>query len=469
MKFTSSLILGMAFTMHSKTVWSWSPSSWKAFPSQQIPVYPNPVALETVKTDIQKLPPLVFAGEIRRLKSDLAEAGRGNAFVFQSGPCAETFAQQDVHELKRLLMLMIQSSLIMSFGLEKKVIRIGRIAGQYAKPRSEDYESDGKTLTYRGDIVHDYEARTVDPERLRRAYYASATVLNALRGFAGSGELDLGGIRSWMLPVEPTGKPYPQLNEFVETLDKTMRFVKNSGGIVTRREDPEFYTSHEALLLHYEEPLTRREQKTGLFYNCAAHTVWLGERTRESAAHVEYLRGIENPIGIKVGATADPRALVMLCRVLNPLNEEGKIMIITRMGCDNIRRCLPPILEMLTRENVSFVLMTDPCHANTKKINGIKTRFIKSILEEVGAFFEVCDHMNVPPGGIHLEVSGSEALTECVGQNVSEEDLRGENYSTLVDPRLNNLQTLDVAFFVASLHHQHHKNNASKDDRPRKT
>uniref|UniRef100_A0A6C0K4M0 3-deoxy-7-phosphoheptulonate synthase n=1 Tax=viral metagenome TaxID=1070528 RepID=A0A6C0K4M0_9ZZZZ len=465
MKFIYTSILPLAFTAQQTM---WSPSSWKAFPSQQIPLYPDPVGLETVKTEIRKMPPLVFAGEIRRLKSELVEAGKGNAFVLQAGPCAETFAQQDVHELKRLLTLMIQASLIMSFGLEKKVIRIGRIAGQYAKPRSEDFESDGTTLTYRGDIVHDYETRSIDPERLRRAYYASATVLNALRGFAGSGELDLEEIRSWMLPVEPSGEPYPQLNDFVETLDKTMRFVKNSGGTPTRREEPEFYTSHEALLLHYEEPLTRCEQKTGLIYNCGAHTVWLGERTRDSPAHLEYLRGIENPIGIKVGATTNPQALVDLCRLLNPLQEEGKIMIISRMGSDHIMRALPPIVEALKRERIPFVLMSDPCHANTQKVNGVKTRFISSILQEIRSFFEVCERMGVPAGGIHLEISGSETLTECVGQNVSEEDLKGENYSTLVDPRLNNLQTLDVAFFVASLLH-HHKNIASTDGRLRKT
>jgi len=425
---------------------AWTPSVWQKYPSLQIPTYPNIQKLDTIKQELIKSPPLVFAGEIRNLKKDLKEVHKGNAFVFQAGPCAETFDCQDVAEIKKLFTIIVQSSLIMSYGLQKKVIRIGRIAGQYAKPRSEALEKDNQTLTYRGDIMHDYETRILEPERLRTAYYYSLSALNALRSFSKSGDLDLDNIRGWIPPLQ--NNDYTNYKRFTRELQKSTRFLKNIGGAFQSRE-PEFYTSHEGLLLHYEEAMTRKELSSNEWYNCGAHTVWLGERTRESEAHVEYLAGIENPIGIKVSSSANIDSIARLCRKLNPHNELGKIMIVSRMGIEKIDEYLPALIDGLTAANVKFILLCDPCHANTKTIKGYKTRYLDTILEEITKFFSICKAKNITAGGVHLEISGS-ALTECIGQDVQIGDLE-RNYQTKVDPRLNNMQTLQTAFHIASL------------------
>ena len=425
---------------------TWTPSVWKKYPSLQIPTYPNLEKLEQVKLDLIKSPPLVFAGEIRNLKKELKEVARGKSFIFQAGPCAETFDNHNINEIKKLFTIIVQSSLIMSYGLEKKVLRIGRIAGQYAKPRSETLEKDNETLTYRGDIVHDFESRVLDPTRLKTAYYNSMGALNALRSFSKSGDLSLEKIPQWIPPLQPGDSHRYQ--DFVQNLQKSIQFVKNSGGVFQNSE-PEFYTSHEALLLHYEEALTRRELKTGKWYNCGAHTLWLGERTRDSEAHIEYLAGIDNPIGIKVSHSANLEELVSICQRLNPTNEKGKITIVSRMGTDNINKFLPLLIDYLKESNIEFILMCDPCHGNTKILDGYKTRYLETILSEITQFFTICHEKNMVPGGIHVEISGS-PLTECIGQNVSPADLE-KNYQTKVDPRLNNLQTLETAFHVASL------------------
>ena len=423
----------------------WSPESWKQYPSLQIPEYPDVAKLEEVKSRIRASPPLVFGGEIRALRKTLSEVNDGKAFLFQAGPCAETFEGHDVHEIKRLFTVMVQSSLIMSYCLEKKVVRIGRIAGQYAKPRSEYFEKDNKTITYRGDIMHDFKDRILDPERLQTAYLNSATGLNALRSFAKSGDLDLARINEWIVPVENSRR----YTDFLTRIRRTVRFLENAGGNFDARE-PEFFVSHEALLLHYEEALTRRESRSGLWYNCAAHTVWLGERTRESEAHIEYLRGIDNPIGIKVGASANAEKISEILEQLNPHNEKDKIMLISRMGADKIEEALPKLLRKLQEKQHHFILLCDPCHANTRSVNGIKTRYLETMLQEIQKFFEVCRSVEVLPGGIHLEISGS-PLTECIDDDgVSSGDLT-KNYQTRVDPRLNNLQMIDTAFFIGGL------------------
>lgn len=424
---------------------AWTPSVWQKYPSLQIPTYPNIEKLDTIKQELITSPPLVFAGEVRNLKKDLKEVHKGNAFVFQAGPCAETFDCQDVAELKKLFTIIVQSSLIMSYGLQKKVIRIGRIAGQYAKPRSEAFERDNQTLTYRGDIMHDFNNRILEPQRLKTAYYHSMSALNALRSYSKSGDLDLENIRRWISPLESNDANYIH---FTNELQKSTKFLKNIGGSFQSKE-PEFYISHEGLLLHYEESMTRKELSSNEWYNCGAHTIWLGERTRESEAHVEYLAGIENPIGIKVSASANIESIVRLCKKLNPYNELGKIMIVSRMGNEKIDEYLPALINGLTAANVKFILLCDPCHANTKTIKGYKTRYLDTILQEVTKFFTICRSNNISPGGVHLEISGS-ALTECIGQDVQISDLE-KNYQTKVDPRLNNRQTLQMAFHIASL------------------
>jgi len=422
----------------------WRPDSWKHFPCLQIPEYPDAAGLEHVKARIRGSPPLVFGGEVRKLRETLAEVHEGKAFLFQAGPCAETFEGHDIREIKKLFTVMVQSSLIMGFLMEKKVVRIGRIAGQYAKPRSESFEKDNKTMTYRGDIMHGFEDRILDPERLQTAYFHSATALNALRSFAKSGDLDIARIHEWIVPVVDS-KRY---SDFVTRLRQTVRFLQNTGGTLDLRE-PEFFVSHEALLLHYEEALTRRESRSGLWYNCAAHTVWLGERTRKSPAHLEYLRGIDNPIGIKVGPTTRLDDLSEILCTLNPTHAKDKIMLISRMGADRIEEALPPLLEGLKSRNLPFLLMCDPCHANTKSLHGIKTRYVETMLAEIRGFFSVCEATGVIPGGIHLEISGS-PLTECIDEDhVSSEDLT-RNYQTRVDPRLNNRQMIDTAFFIGT-------------------
>jgi len=425
---------------------TWVPSVWKSYPSLQIPNYPNIENLDKVKTELMRCPPLVFAGEIRNLKNDLKEVAKGNAFIFQAGPCAESFEQNNVEEIKKLFTIIIQSSLIISFGLEKKVIRIGRVAGQYAKPRSEPLEKDNQTLTYRGDIFHDYDTRVLEPERLKTAYFHSMSTLNALRSFSKSGDLALEKIPKWIPPLSCGDRHKYQ--DFIENLQKSIQFVKNSGGIFQSKE-PEFYISHEGLLLHYEEVMTRKEQKTGKWYNCGAHTIWLGERTRASEAHLEYLSGIENPLGIKVSHKTNLDELVTICKKLNPSNESGKITIVSRMGTDNIETFLPKLVQSLKNANIEFILICDPCHGNTKSIGGYKTRYLETIISEITQFFAICKQENIIPGGVHLEISGN-SLTECIGQNVNAENL-DKNYQTKVDPRLNNFQTLETAFHIASL------------------
>jgi 3-deoxy-7-phosphoheptulonate synthase len=293
--------------------------------------------------------------------------------------------------------------------------------------------------------MHDFKDRVLDPERLQTAYLNSATGLNALRSFAKSGDLDLARINEWIVPVENSRR----YTDFLTRIRRTVRFLENAGGNFDARE-PEFFVSHEALLLHYEEALTRRESRSGLWYNCAAHTVWLGERTRESEAHIEYLRGLDNPIGIKVGASANAETISEILDQLNPQNEKDKIMLISRMGADKIEEALPKLLRKLQEKQHHFILLCDPCHANTRSVNGIKTRYMETILAEIQKFFEVCRSVGVIPGGIHLEISGS-PLTECIDDDgVSSGDLT-KNYQTRVDPRLNNLQMIDTAFFIGGL------------------
>jgi len=427
--------------------WDWSPEAWQDYPSQQIPTYENITILNEIKQEMKNYQPLVYAGEIRQLRNELVKVEEGESFIFQAGPCVETF-QDDVNELRLLFQLMIQSSLIISFGLEKKVIRIGRIAGQFAKPRTQVFETGTDVLTYRGDIIHHYDAshRHPDPNRMKQAYFHAVMTLNSLRSFAKSGDLGLSTLPTWnTLPYTST----IQYQEFLRLFKKTMSFVMNSG-ILQDIHEPQFFISHEALLLHYEEVMTKQESSSLKWFNCGAHTIWLGERTRHSMAHKIYLQHLENPIGIKISSKADVNHIVELIKLLNPENERGKIMLIIRMGASQIRYTFPHLIQNIQQHGFNVIYICDPCHGNTKSIHDRKTRFLSTVHDEILSFFDICHQYCIVPGGVHLEISGSN-VTECVGPSVHSSDL-GKQYTSLVDPRLNAQQTLDTAFFIASIH-----------------
>ena len=430
------------------------PSPWESYGSLQIPVYKDMETLRNIQTKIRQSPPLVFAGEIRNLRNQLCEVHDGKAFIFQGGPCAEEFGGgidrglSWTDEIRNLFTTMVQCSLLLSYGMEKKIIRIGRMAGQYAKPRSEIYEPDGKTLTYRGDIVHgkDIRDREPDPTRLLQAYHESLCTLNVLRSLSKSGDLDLNRLDQWLDPfVHEIG--YYQHMDFDRLFRKWFVFLENCGLPLYSFREPEFFISHEALLLYYEDALTRKEISTQNTYNCGAHTVWLGERTRHSEAHLQYLSQIENPIGIKVGEMRDVNEIKRIVQVLNPNKEKGKIMIITRMGPNKITHQLPLLFKALKDEPILY--MSDPCHANTIIIDGIKTRLCSTIQEELLQFFYCCLEHNIIPAGVHIEMSG-DLVTECIGQNVTASSLHSR-YLTTVDPRMNRYQALELAFFISSL------------------
>jgi len=439
---TSLFLLGLY------SVFSWQPHAWKNYPCQQLPSYPNIDELEKVQDILRQKNPLVFAGEIRSLKAQLQRVEQGQQFIIQAGPCMEEIKDNQIEEIQRFFTLMIHASLILSFGLDKKVIRIGRIAGQYAKPRSELLEKDG-SLTYRGDIIHSRQDRTPDPWRMMDAYYHSVSNLNAIRSFAKSGDLHLAHMEQWLYPLsEYNIHPY---QTFQTTIQKSIQFIRNCGiyDYEALFKEPEFFSSHEALLLPYEEALTRMDSMTQQYYNCGAHTVWLGERTRHSLGHIEYLKGIENPIGIKIGPSVDVNQLVTMIRLLNPCRESGKIMLIFRLG-DQVQTVFPRVVDAIRTSDLPVIYMCDPCHGNTQTMKGIKTRFLYKMHQELLQFFEMCDSCKVIPGGIHLEISG-DAVTECIGLNVNYHDLSSDHYKTLVDPRLNPIQTLDTAFYVSSI------------------
>jgi len=429
-------------------------SNWESLPSLQIPSYPNMDHVRQIQTQIRQHPPLVFAGEIRTLKQQLSEVHDGKSFIFQGGPCAEEFGGGEMRglswtdEIRNLFTTMVQCSLLLSYGMEKKIIRIGRMAGQYAKPRSEMVENDGTTLTYRGDIIHGKEItnRDPDPRRMFQAYQESVCTLNVLRSLSKSGDLDLNRLDQWLDPfVHEIG--YYQHMDFDRLFRKWFVFLENCGLPLSSFREPEFFISHEALLLYYEDALTRTETSTQKVYNCGAHTVWLGERTRHSEAHLRYLSTIENPIGIKVGPHSDPNEIRNIVRRLNPQKEKGKIMIITRMGPDKISHQLPPLFQALKQEPVLF--MSDPCHANTIMMDGKKTRLCSTIQEELLQFFFCCHEHQKIPAGVHIEMSG-DLVTECIGQNVTASSLHTK-YLTTVDPRMNRYQSLELAFFISSL------------------
>jgi 3-deoxy-7-phosphoheptulonate synthase len=439
----------------------WTPQSWREKPIRQAPTYPDQQALTAAEARLRGYPPLVFAGEARRLKASLALAAEGRAFVLQGGDCAESFAEFNANSVRDTFRVLLQMAVVLTFGATLPVVKIGRMAGQFAKPRSADMEQqDGVALpSYRGDIINgaDFtpQARIPDPARLETAYFQSAGRLNLLRAFASGGYADLHQVHRWNLDFVARSPLAARYQDLAGRIDETLGFMAACGigsGNTAQIRETEFYTSHEALLLPYEQALTRVDSTSGDWYGCSAHFLWIGDRTRQiDGAHVEFLRGIKNPIGLKVGPTTPAEDLLRLIDILNPADEPGRLTLISRMGAEKIRSHLPPLLRAVRRDGRAVGWLCDPMHGNTISTSrNIKTRSFDSILAEVRGFFDVFADEGVRPGGVHVEMTGQH-VTECVGgaHRLDETNL-GERYETFCDPRLNAEQSLELAFLVAA-------------------
>jgi 3-deoxy-7-phosphoheptulonate synthase len=434
--------------------------AWRGLPAAQQPDWPNAAHVRAVTGELAERPPLVFTGECDQLKDRLAAVAAGEAFVLQGGDCAETFSGSTVDAVREKLETLLQMALVLTYAARVPVVKIGRMAGQFAKPRSRPTESrDGVELpAYRGDAVNGFEftpeARRPDAARLLQAYNSAAVTLNLCRAFAHGGYADLHQAHAWnqdFVAQSPAGQRYEQI---AGEIDRALAFMKACGADSEELHGVEFYSSHEALLLEYERALTRIDVRTGLPYDLSAHMVWIGERTRElSAAHVEFCRQIRNPIAVKLGPTASPDDAVELVERLNPGREPGRLTLITRLGAGKVREVLPPLVERITEHGAPVVWICDPMHGNTFEApSGHKTRRLDHVLDEVTGFFEVHSALGTHPGGIHVEFTGDD-VTECIGggYEIIEDDLH-DRYETACDPRLNRRQALDLAFMVAALY-----------------
>lgn len=440
----------------------WTPESWKSKPAKHMPTYQDPAQVDSVVSKLRNYPPLVFAGEARALKKTLGEVAQGHGFLLQGGDCAESFAEFHPITIRDTFRVLLQMAVVLVFGSATPVVKIGRIAGQFAKPRSAETETiNGVTLeSYKGDIINgpDFtaEARRCDPERMVQAYNQSAATLNLLRAFAQGGYADLHRVHQWTLGFiakSPAGERYQSL---ADQLTQCLDFMQACG--ITAESTPAlretaFYTSHEALLLPYEQALTRVDSTTGDWYDVSAHYLWIGDRTRQpGGAHVEFLRGVKNPLGIKCGPTSDPDELIKLLDSLNPDNEAGRITLISRVGAGKSAEHMPKLIRRIKAEGRTVVWCCDPMHGNTIKTdNGYKTRDFNSVLTEVKDFFAVHHSEGTHPGGVHFELTGQN-VTECIGgaEAITAERL-SENYITACDPRLNASQGLELAFLLAEM------------------
>ena len=440
----------------------WSPTGWRDREALQMPSYPDQSALEDVQHRLAGCPPLVFAGEARKLRQQLADVAAGDAFLLQGGDCAESFAEFSADNIRDTFRVLLQMAVVLTFGASCPVVKVGRLAGQFAKPRSRPTERQGECELpiYRGDIVNDIrfdaEGRTPDPQRMLRAYSQAASTLNLLRAFAQGGYADLHRVHGWNLEFVDAGEEARLYREFADRIGESLRFMEACG--VTTQTAPslgktDLYTSHEALLLPYEEALTRVDSTTGDWYATSAHMLWVGERTRDpDGAHVEYLRGIANPLGAKIGPNIQPDELMRLIDKLNPRNEAGRLTLISRMGAEHVAQRLPALVRTVSSHGRSVVWSCDPMHGNTvKSASGYKTRRFESILREVREFFEVHAAEGTYAGGVHVEMTGQN-VTECVGgvQAIEESEL-ADRYHTHCDPRLNASQSLELAFKLAEM------------------
>ena len=439
---------------------SWSPESWRSKDIRQVPEYPDKALLAAAETQLRTYPPLVFAGEARRLREELAEVVAGRAFLLQGGDCAESFAEFHPDKIRDTFRLLLQMSVVLTFAASRPVVKVGRLAGQFAKPRSEPTEKQGETElpSYRGDCINgiefSQESRTPDPDRMIRGYNQSAATLNLLRAFAQGGYADLNKIHRWTLGFlenSPIGERYRDL---AGRISETLEFMRACGLTpenARQLRETNFYTSHEALLPNFEEAMTRVDSTTGHWYDTSAHMLWIGDRTRDpDEAHIEFLRGVGNPVGCKAGPSQEPSDLLRVIDALNPKNIPGKITIITRMGSDMVETRLPDLVRAVQAEGREVVWSCDPMHGNTiKSGNGFKTRPFDRVREEVARCFDVHHAEGTYLGGIHLELTGQN-VTECVGgaQAITEASL-ADRYHTHCDPRLNADQALELAFLIA--------------------
>ncbi len=438
---------------------NWTPDSWRSKPINQVPIYPDPMALAQVEDRLRTYPPLVFAGEARDLKKALADAAEGRAFLLQGGDCAESFAEHGADNIRDFFRVFLQMAVVLTFAGSKPVVKVGRIAGQFAKPRSSDNETkDGETLpSYRGDIINgidfDVASRIPDPNRQEMAYRQSAATLNLLRAFAQGGYASLENVHQWMLGFVSDSPQKNRYEALAARISETMDFMR-SINITSKNNyalrETDFYTSHEALLLGYEEALTRIDSTSGEWYATSGHMIWIGDRTRQADhAHIEYCRGIKNPIGLKCGPSLEPDDLLNLIDILNPDNEAGRLTLISRFGSDKVGDHLPALIRAVEREGRKVVWSCDPMHGNTITAAGYKTRPFERVLKEVQNFFAIHRTEGTHAGGIHIEMTGKN-VTECTGgaRAIRAEDL-SDRYHTHCDPRLNAEQALELAFLVA--------------------
>ena len=441
------------------TATDWSPHSWRDKPVRQTPVYPDAGALKNAEDRLKRYPPLVFAGEARRLTDQLAGVAMGKGFLLQGGDCAESFAEFHPDNIRDTFRVLLQMAIVLIFGARCPVVKVGRLAGQFAKPRSSDTEEqDGVELpSYRGDMVNampfEAQARVPDPERMVQGYNQSAATLNLLRAFAQGGYADLHQVHRWNLDFVANGQA-AQFGDLADRIDETLSFMAACGltsETVPQIRETDFYTSHEALLLSYEQAMTRIDSTTGDWYDTSAHMLWVGDRTRQpDGAHVEFLRGIGNPLGLKAGPSLNAEELLRLIDILDPGNKPGRLTVVCRMGSDRVEETLPPLIRAVEQEGRNVLWACDPMHGNTVKAqNGYKTRPFDRILREVRGFFDVHRAEGTHAGGIHVELTGQN-VTECTGGSlaVTEANL-ADRYHTHCDPRLNAGQSLELAFLVA--------------------
>ena len=439
---------------------SWEPSTWQAFEADQQPEWPDSSALQEALAQLRVLPPLVFAGEARNLKGALARAGTGDAFVLQAGDCSEAFGDFSADGIRDKLKIILQMAVVLTYAAGLPVVKVGRIAGQFAKPRSSPNERIGDTElpSFRGHAVNDpafdVASRTADPKRLLQAYNQAAATLNLIRAFTKGGFADLNKTHMWNQEFVASSKQGRRYEVIAREIDRALRFMRACGvdlSTDSTLHEVDFYISHEALLLGFEEALTRKDSLTDEWYDCSAHMLWVGDRTRKpDGAHVEFLSGVRNPIGSKLGPTATPDDVIQLCERLDPTNEPGRLTFITRMGAGGIEGALPPLLRAVRDEGRTVTWICDPMHGNTfLSESGYKTRRFDDILAEIKAFFVAHQQEGTVPGGVHLELTADE-VTECLDSEVTNESLE-LRYQALCDPRLNARQSLELAFQVGEL------------------
>ncbi|TFC04165.1 class II 3-deoxy-7-phosphoheptulonate synthase [Cryobacterium mannosilyticum] len=429
---------------------------WRTLPIKQQPTWPDSEAVAAASAELSTQPPLVFAGEVDILRDRLAQAANGEAFLLQGGDCAETFSGATAEQIRNRVKTVLQMAVVLTYGASMPVIKMGRMAGQFAKPRSSDFETRGDVTlpAYRGDIVNGYdftpESREADPARLVKGYHTAASTLNLIRAFTQGGFADLRQVHSWNqgFAANPANQRYEKV---AKEIDRAIKFMIACGADFEAMRRTEFYTSHEGLLMDYERPMTRIDSRTGTPYNTSAHFIWIGERTRElDGAHVDFLSRVRNPIGVKLGPTTSADDMMRLVDKLDPNREPGRLTFITRMGAGKVRDALPPLLEAIKASDAKPLWITDPMHGNgVTTPTGYKTRRFDDVVDEVRGFFEAHRAVGTHPGGVHVELTGDD-VTECLGgsEHIDEADL-ATRYESLCDPRLNHMQSLELAFLVA--------------------